>query len=162
MADSTNHLGLDKYQITVIKSNFNSTKPLRKMVEKVDEKISKAQAVLDKTIAAAQKKYQEAVGDIQGEAQVYKDQIALLDNFSIETTTKTCGIGLTSEQVVKFLDDKEAFEAYKASLNQAGAGCGQAETTEPETQEEAKENTEGEAKEISDNEAENLPWNNNN
>lgn len=113
MAETKNHLGLDKFQVTVIKSNYNSTKPIRKMIEKAE---AKTQAAFDKcqdAIKAAQDKYHETCDGLLAEIQTYKDQIAMLDKFALETTKNACGLELTTEQVIEFLDNPTAFAAYK-------------------------------------------------
>lgn len=113
MAENKNHLGLDKFQVTVIKSNYNSTKPIRKLIEKADNKIQQANEKCEAAIKAAQEKYNETVKDLLAEVQAYKDQIAMLDKFTLETTKSACGLELTSEQVIEFLDNPAAFAAYK-------------------------------------------------
>lgn len=113
MAETKNHLGLDKFQVTVIKSNYNSTKPIRKMIEKAE---AKTQAAFDKcqdAIKAAQDKYHETCDGLLAEIQTYKDQIAMLDKFALETTKNACGLELTTEQVIEFIDNPTAFAAYK-------------------------------------------------
>ena len=117
MADIKNHLGLDKYQVTVIKSNYNSTKPIRKLVEKAEAKIKVAEEKRNAAIKAAQDKYEESVKDLATEMQAYKEQINILDKFSMDTTKHSCGVELTSEQVIKFLDDEEAFKDFLQEKN---------------------------------------------
>lgn len=115
MAENKNHLGLDKFQVTVIKSNYNSTKPIRKMMEKANTKIFAADEKYQAALKVALDKYNETVKDLKAEVQAYKDQIAMLDKFTMETTKQTCGLELTSEQVMHFIDNPDAFAAYKAS-----------------------------------------------
>ena len=117
MAETKNHLGLDKFQVTVIKSNYNSTKPIRKMIEKAQAKISSAKEKYNAAIEAAKNKYEESVKGTQNEVQAYQQQIDMLDKFTLETTKNACGLELTSEQVMKFLDNPTAFAAYKAKQN---------------------------------------------
>jgi len=105
MSETKNHLGLDKFQVTVIKSNYNSIKPFLK-------KIEKAQAKID----AAKQKYEEAIADSQKEVAQCQDQISLMDQYTIGMTTKSCGVGLTIEQTIKYLEDAPAFEEYKKSI----------------------------------------------
>ena len=117
MAETKNHLGLDKFQVTVIKSNYNSTKPIRKMIEKAQAKISSAKEKYNAAIEAAKAKYEESVKDTQNEVQAYQQQIDMLDKFTLETTKNACGLELTTEQVIEFLDNPAAFVAYKAEKN---------------------------------------------
>lgn len=103
--ETKNHLGLDKFQVTIITGNYNSLKPSLKKVEAAQAKIN-----------AAKEKYEKAVEGIQQEIAAYREQIDMLDQFAINTTTKSCGIGLTTEQVVKFMNAPQAFEEYKQSI----------------------------------------------
>lgn len=105
MADTKNHMGLDKFQMTIIKGNYNNIKPILKKIEKAQAKIDQAKA-----------KYEEAVKDTQLEVDACKTQIELLDQFTLDTTKKACGISLSSEQVMNFLNDKESFNNYKREL----------------------------------------------
>lgn len=111
-----NHLGLDKYQITIIKSNHAGTKPIRKLIEKAENKIKVAEEKRNAAIKAAQDKYEESVKELVAEAQAYKDQIAVLDKFTLETTKQACGLELTSQQVMDFIENPAAFEDYKHQL----------------------------------------------
>jgi prophage DNA circulation protein len=135
MAETKNHLGLDKFQVTVIKSNYNSTKPIRKMIEKAE---AKTQAAFDKcqdTIKAAQDKYHETCDGLLAEIQTYKDQIAMLDKFALETTKNACGLELTTEQVIEFLDNPTAFAAYKQEKQGVDMFAGQAEPRDLDAEE---------------------------
>ena len=113
MAETKNHLGLDKFQVTVIKSNYNSTKPIRKMADKIHAKLDAADIKYKAAIAAATEKYKASIAELQNEIAAYETQLNMLDKFTLETTKQACGLELTSEQVIKFLEDPAAFTAYK-------------------------------------------------
>ena len=103
--DNKNHLGLDKFQVTIIKRNYASIKPLINKRNKVLEKISE---VL--------KKQQEVIDGLQKEVSMYTDQISVLDKFTNDITKQACGIELSSEQCLTFMESPEKFTEYKKTL----------------------------------------------
>lgn len=107
--ENKNHLGLDKFQLTIIKGNYSSIKPSLAKREKALKKI-------DEVTQKYKEKLEAAIASLKQEASAYDEQIAMIDKFTIETTQKACGIGLTTEQVMKFLEDPQAFENYKHQL----------------------------------------------
>lgn len=112
----TNILGLDKFQLTIIKSNYNSTKPVRKLIDKVVVKAAVLQQKETEEHNAIVAKYKDKLQAFNQEKEAYEKQIELLDKFTLEVTEKTCGFALTTEQVMDFIDNPEKFEAYKQSL----------------------------------------------
>ena len=107
--ENKNHLGLDKFQLTIIKGNYSSIKPSLAKREKALKKI-------DEVTQKYKEKLEAAIASLKQETSAYDEQIAMIDKFTIETTQKACGIGLTTEQVMKFLEDPQAFEDYKHQL----------------------------------------------
>lgn len=107
--ENKNHLGLDKFQLTIIKGNYSSIKPSLAKREKALKKI-------DEVTQKYKEKLEAAIASLKQEASAYDEQIAMIDKFTIETTQKACGIGLTTEQVMKFLEDPQAFKDYKHQL----------------------------------------------
>ena len=94
-----NCLGLDKFQMAIIKRNYSTVKPLI-------TKRAKAWTKLDEAMKNAQKKYDEEVGLVDV-------QINTFDNITKEYTKKACGYELTSEQAVLFNDNPDLFDKYK-------------------------------------------------
>lgn len=114
--ETTNCLGLDKFQLQIIKNNYSSQKPI---INKRDKCKAKVQAAIDKedaAIKALKEKTQECLSGIYKEMSAYDEQIAALDSITKSYTQRTCGIELTSEQVIKFLADTQSFEEYKKSI----------------------------------------------
>ena len=114
--DYNNILGLDKFQLSIIKGNFNSTKPIRKMIDKATVKAVSLQQKEEEEHKAVIAKYKDKLASANQEIDAYKKQIELLDTFALETTKKTCGFALTTEQVIDFLDNPYKFDEYKQSL----------------------------------------------
>lgn len=112
----TNVLGLDKFQLTIIKGNFNSTKPIRKLIDKVVVKAAALQQKETEEHNAIVAKYKDKLQAFNQEKEAYEKQIELLDKFTLEATKKTCGFALTTEQVMDFIENPEHFEAYKKTL----------------------------------------------
>lgn len=94
-----NCLGLDKFQMAIIKRNYSTVKPLI-------TKRAKALVKLDEAMKNAQKRYDEEVGMVDV-------QINTFDNITKEYTKKSCGYELTSEQAMLFNDNPDLFEKYK-------------------------------------------------
>lgn len=94
-----NCLGLDKFQMAIIKRNYTTVKPLLNKRNKAKEK-------LDEIIRKATEKYSEEVG-------MANLQIETFDNITKNYTKKSCGYELTSEQVMIFSDNHEKFEEFK-------------------------------------------------
>ena len=109
MTDDKNHLGLDKFQLTIIKGNYASMKP---SITKRDKALEKIQETTEKF----KQKLESAVSALRQEANAYEEQIKMLDTFALEITKKTCGIALTTEQVIKFLENPEQWESYKKEV----------------------------------------------
>jgi hypothetical protein len=107
-----NVIGMDVFQTAAVKRNYANVKPLIKERNKMEEKI----AELTKNL------------------EIKKAQIAANDQHTGMITKETCGIALTSEQVMWFLEHPEEFEAFKAAH---GVGESQEETTEEKPSEEA-------------------------
>lgn len=94
-----NCLGLDRFQLAIIKRNYTTVKPLL-------NKKSKAREKLEEAIRKANEKYSEEVG-------MADMQIETFDNLTKAYTKKSCGYELTSEQVILFNDNPEKFEEFK-------------------------------------------------
>ena len=107
-----NVIGMDVFQTAAVKRNYQNVKPLIKERKKMEEKI----AELSKNL------------------EIKKAQITANDQHTGMITKETCGIALTSEQVMWFLEHPEEFEAFKAAH---GVGESQEETTEEKPSEEA-------------------------
>ena len=107
-----NVIGMDVFQTAAVKRNYANVKPLIKERKKMEEKI----AELTKNL------------------EIKKAQIAANDQHTGMITKETCGIALTSEQVMWFLEHPEEFEAFKAAH---GVGESQEKTTEEKPSEEA-------------------------
>ena len=120
MTETTNCLGLDKFQIAIIKGNYNSAKPMIAKRNKLHEKISAATEKMEKAIQDIRDKTKASLDDIMKEMAVYREQIEALDNITKTHTQRACGIELTSEQAIKFLEDPQAFEEYKKGLGLEG------------------------------------------
>ena len=88
-----NVIGMDVFQTAAVKRNYMNVKPLIKERVKMEEKI----AELSKNL------------------EIKKAQIAANDQHTGMITKETCGIALTSEQVMYYLEHPEEFEAFKAS-----------------------------------------------
>ena len=116
MTQTTNCLGLNQFQITVIKGNYNSIRPILAKRDKLAAKIETAAKKEEEAIAAIKKKTQETLGNTYAELGVYQSQIEAIDKFTIDITKQTCGIPLSSAQCLEFLETPEKFEEYKNSL----------------------------------------------
>ena len=88
-----NVIGMDVFQTAAVKRNYANVKPLIKERKKMEEKL----AELTKNL------------------EIKKAQIAANDQHTGMITKETCGIALTSEQVMWFLEHPEEFEAFKAA-----------------------------------------------
>jgi hypothetical protein len=88
-----NVIGMDVFQTAAVKRNYANVKPLIKERKKMEEKI----AELTKNL------------------EIKKAQIAANDQHTGMITKETCGIALTSEQVMWFLEHPEEFGAFKAA-----------------------------------------------
>ena len=88
-----NVIGMDVFQTAAVKRNYQNVKPLIRERKKMEEKI----AELTKNL------------------EIKKAQIAANDQHTGMITKETCGIALTSEQVMWFLEHPEEFEAFKAA-----------------------------------------------
>ena len=108
-----NVIGMDVFQTAAVKRNYMNVKPLIKERNKMEEKI----AELSKNL------------------EIKKAQIAANDQHTGMITKETCGIALTSEQVMWFLEHPEEFENFKAAHIMPEAG-------KPETEEPGQEVTE--------------------
>ena len=100
-----NVLGLDKFQTTMIKRNYGIIKPIIAKREKAQKKIDDKQKELD-TLKLS----------LEAEINTYNEQISALDKFTLDTTERFCGIGLTSEQVIDFMENPEKFAEYKHEM----------------------------------------------
>jgi len=107
-----NVIGMDVFQTAAVKRNYQNVKPLIKERKKMEEKI----AELSKNL------------------EIKKAQIVANDQHTGMITKETCGIALTSEQVIWFLEHPEEFASFKAAH---GVGESQEETTEEKPSEEA-------------------------
>ena len=94
-----NCLGLDKFQMAIVKRNYNTVKPLLNKRNKAKEK-------LDEIIRKATEKYNEEVG-------MADMQIETFDKITKDYTKKSCGYELTSEQAVLFSANPEKFDEFK-------------------------------------------------
>ena len=105
-----NVIGMDVFQTAAVKRNYANVKPLIKERKKMEEKL----AELTKNL------------------EIKKAQIAANDQHTGMITKETCGIALTSEQVMWFLEHPEEFEAFKAAhgVDDSQAGEGTEETAE--------------------------------
>lgn len=88
-----NVIGMDVFQTAAVKRNYANVKPLIKERNKMEEKI----AELTKNL------------------EIKKAQIAANDQHTGMITKETCGIALTSEQVMWFLEHPEEFGAFKTA-----------------------------------------------
>ena len=120
-----NVIGMDVFQTAAVKRNYMNVKPLIKERNKMEEKI----AELSKNL------------------EIKKAQIAANDQHTGMITKETCGIALTSEQVIWFLEHPEEFENFKAAHIMPEAG--KPETEEPE--QEVTETPEAEEEEEQEN-----------
>ena len=121
----TNCMGLDKFQLTIIKSNYTTIKPFITKMSKLNQQI---QDFRDK-MAAKIKEFEETKVE---ETKSYEEQIAAIDAITKAHTKRACGIELTTEQVINFLNNSQAFEDYKNSI---GLGQSLFETKEETTKE---------------------------
>lgn len=94
-----NCLGLDKFQMAIIKRNYNTVKPLLNKRNKAKEK-------MEETMRKAMEKYNEEVG-------MADVQIETFDKITKNYTKKSCGYELTSEQAAFFNDNPEKFDEFK-------------------------------------------------
>lgn len=88
-----NVIGMDVFQTAAVKRNYANVKPLIKERKKMEDKI----AELTKNL------------------EIKRAQIAANDQHTGMITKETCGIALTSEQVMWFLEHPEEFESFKAA-----------------------------------------------
>jgi hypothetical protein len=110
-----NVIGMDVFQTAAVKRNYMNVKPLIKERNKMEEKI----AELSKNL------------------EIKKAQIAANDQHTGMITKETCGIALTSEQVMWFLEHPEEFADFKAAHIMPEVG--KPETEEPKTEEPEQE-----------------------
>ena len=108
-----NVIGMDVFQTAAVKRNYMNVKPLIKERNKMEEKIA----------------------ELSRNLEIKKAQIAANDQHTGMITKETCGIALTSEQVMWFLEHPEEFEGFKAAHIMP-------ETEEPKTEESKQEVTE--------------------
>lgn len=108
-----NVIGMDVFQTAAVKRNYMNVKPLIKERNKMEEKIA----------------------ELSRNLEIKKAQIAANDQHTGMITKETCGIALTSEQVMWFLEHPEEFENFKAAHIMP-------ETEEPKTEEPEQEVTE--------------------
>lgn len=88
-----NVIGMDVFQTAAVKRNYANVKPLIKERNKMVEKIA----------------------DLSKKLEIKKAQIAANDQHTGMITKETCGIALTSEQVMWFLAHPEEFADFKAA-----------------------------------------------
>ena len=112
----TNCMGLDKFQLAIIKGNYTSLKPIIAKKAKLQEKLTATSKKLEEAIKALQEKTAASLQDTIKEIEVYQEQINALDNITKTHTKRSCGLELTSEQVMEFLKDTVAFEEYRKSI----------------------------------------------
>lgn len=117
-----NVIGMDVFQTAAVKRNYMNVKPLIKERNKMEEKIA----------------------ELSRNLEIKKAQIAANDQHTGMITKETCGIALTSEQVMWFLEHPEEFENFKAAHIMPEAGKPETEEPEQEVAEtpEAKEEEE--------------------
>ena len=120
-----NVIGMDVFQTAAVKRNYMNVKPLIKERNKMEEKIA----------------------ELSRNLEIKKAQIAANDQHTGMITKETCGIALTSEQVMWFLEHPEEFENFKAAHIMPEAG--KPETEEPE--QEVTETPEAEEEEEQEN-----------
>ena len=108
-----NVIGMDVFQTAAVKRNYMNVKPLIKERNKMEKKID----------------------ELSRNLEIKKAQIAANDQHTGMITKETCGIALTSEQVMWFLEHPEEFENFKAAHIMPEAG-------KPETEEPKQEVTE--------------------
>lgn len=116
---NNNVLNLDKFQLTMIKRNYGIIKPIIAKREKAQKKIDDKQRELD-----------ELKASLQAEINTYNDQISALDAFTLTTTKQACGIELSSEQALNFIENPEEFEVYKEKIGLKEAPAGEEEQPE--------------------------------
>ena len=114
--ETTNVMGLDKFQLSIIKGNYGSLKPIIAKKNKLMAKIEAATEKEEKAIQALKEKTQESLKELYKEVSVYDEQINALDNITKTHTQRACGMELTSEQVMQFLSNPDEFEQYKSSV----------------------------------------------
>ena len=121
-----NVIGMDVFQTAAVKRNYMNVKPLIKERNKMEEKIA----------------------ELSRNLEIKKAQIAANDQHTGMITKETCGIALTSEQVMWFLEHPEEFENFKAAHIMPEAGKPETEESEQEAtktseaaEEEAQENS---------------------
>ena len=102
-----NVIGMDVFQTAAVKRNYMNVKPLIKERNKMEEKIA----------------------ELSRNLEIKKAQIAANDQHTGMITKETCGIALTSEQVMWFLEHPEEFENFKAAHMSED---GETKTEEPE------------------------------
>lgn len=107
--DNTNILGLDKFQVTVIKSKYASMKPIITKRDKLAKKI-------EETTQKFKEKLDAALASIRQEEAAYNEQLDYDNQYAKDITQKTCGIALTTEQTIEFLENPGKFEEYKKSI----------------------------------------------
>ena len=128
-----NVIGMDVFQTAAVKRNYMNVKPLIKERNKMEEKIA----------------------ELSRNLEIKKAQIAANDQHTGMITKETCGIALTSEQVMWFLEHPEEFENFKAAhMPEAG----KLETEEPKTEEPEQEVTAETPEAEAEEEQENSPF----
>lgn len=108
-----NVIGMDVFQTAAVKRNYMNVKPLIKERNKMEEKIA----------------------ELSRNLEIKKAQIAANDQHTGMITKETCGIALTSEQVMWFLEHPEEFENFKAAHIMPEEGKPETEETEEPEQE---------------------------
>ena len=115
-----NVIGMDVFQTAAVKRNYANVKPLIKERKKMEEKI----AELTKNL------------------EIKKAQIAANDQHTGMITKETCGIALTSEQVMWFLEHPEEFEAFKTAHDVNEVSSESVDDVESQDVEDVKEESE--------------------
>ena len=102
-----NVLNLDKFQVTMVKHNYQLLKPIIAKRNKAQEKLqSTSESIMEK----AKAKITELEASLGAEIQTYNTQIETLDKFTREITKQTIGKELSSEECIHYLEHPEEFE----------------------------------------------------
>lgn len=110
---NNNALGLDRYQIAVIKRNYSILKPFITKRNKAQEKIENKK-----------KELKELEASLQAEIATCNEQIEIIDKFTKDITEKSCGgIRLSSEQVMHYLEHPEEFKNLSSTDNTDSQPC---------------------------------------
>lgn len=124
METNKNALGLDKLQMSIIKNNYNSIKPILAKREKLQAKVEQAktklnenkvklQEFIDKKLKEFQEKFEESIKETLEIMNAYNTQISAIDELTNSITLKACGLALSSEQCIKLENNPDAFEEFK-------------------------------------------------